>query len=47
MNTEVGRNWYKSIHIYKLSGRQVFFSGPQWTPSREEHKQQSNNESIY
>jgi hypothetical protein len=27
-----------SIHFYKLSGQQVFFSGPQWTPSREEHK---------
>ncbi len=38
MKTEVGRNWYKLIHFYKLSGRQVSFSAPQWTPSREEHK---------
>jgi hypothetical protein len=41
MKTEVGRNWYQLIHydeLYELSGRQVSFSGPQWTPSRGEHK---------
>ncbi len=38
MKTEVGRNCYQSIQYDKLSGRQVSFSGPQWTPSREEHK---------
>jgi hypothetical protein len=38
METEVGGNWYQSIRFYKLSGRQVYFSGPEWTPSREEHK---------
>ncbi len=26
MKTEVGRNWYQSIHFYKLSRRQVSFS---------------------
>jgi hypothetical protein len=35
--TEVGQNWYQSIQYDKLSGRQVFFTLPQWTPSREEH----------
>ncbi len=34
----VGQNWYQSIQYDKLSGRQVFFTLPQWTPSREEHK---------
>jgi hypothetical protein len=38
MKTEVGRKWYQSIHLDKLSCRQVFFFGPQLTPSREEHK---------
>jgi hypothetical protein len=38
MKTEVGRNWYQSIHIDKLPYRQVSFSGPKWTQSREEHK---------
>jgi hypothetical protein len=38
MKIEVGRNWYQSIHFYELSWRQVSFSGPQWTPSREEQK---------
>ncbi len=38
MKTEVGRQWYQSIHFDELSCRQVVFSGPQWTPSREEQK---------
>jgi hypothetical protein len=38
MKTEVGRHWYQSIHFDELSCRQVSFSGPQWTPSREEQK---------
>jgi hypothetical protein len=31
MKTEVGRNWYQSIHFDKLSFRQVSFSGPKWS----------------
>jgi hypothetical protein len=38
MKTEGGGEWYKSIHFYKLSCRQVPFFGPKGTPSREEHK---------
>jgi hypothetical protein len=38
MKTEVGRDWYQSVHIDKPSCRQVSFSGPIWTPSREERK---------
>ncbi len=38
LKTEVGRNRYQLIQFYELSGRQVSFSGPQWTPSREQHK---------
>jgi hypothetical protein len=34
IKTEVGRNWYLSIHFDELSYRQVSFLGPQWTPSR-------------
>ncbi len=30
MKTEVGRNWYQSIHFYKLSCPQVSFSVPQY-----------------
>ncbi len=33
-----GQNWYQSIHYDILSFRQVFFTLPQGTPSREEHK---------
>jgi hypothetical protein len=38
MKTEVGRNWYQSIHLDKLSFRQVPFSGPKWTLAGEEQK---------
>jgi hypothetical protein len=34
----VGRNWYQSIHFDELSCRQVSFTLPQGTPSREEQK---------
>jgi hypothetical protein len=34
----VVRHWYKSICFDKLPFRQVSFSGPERTPSREEHK---------
>ncbi len=37
MKTEVGWDWYQSIHFDELSWRQVSFSGPKWTSSREEH----------
>ncbi len=39
MKTEVGRDWYQSIHFDKLylSGK-CPFPGPKWAPSREEHK---------
>jgi hypothetical protein len=38
MKTEVDQNRYQSIHFDKLSCRQVSFSDPKGTPSREEHK---------
>ncbi len=38
MKTAVGRNWYQTIHFDKLSCRQVSFSAPKQTLSREEHK---------
>jgi len=38
MTTEGGQNWYQSIHFDVLSDRQVSFTLPQGTPSREEHK---------
>jgi hypothetical protein len=38
MTTEGGRNWYQSIHFDELVCRQVWFSSPKGTPSREEHK---------
>ena len=41
MKTEVDGYWYQSIHFDKLSCRQVSFSGPKWTPPREEHKRLS------
>jgi hypothetical protein len=37
MKTVVDRDRYQPIHIDKLS-RQLYFSGPKWTTSREEHK---------
>ncbi len=39
MKTEGYRNWYQSIHYDTLSCRQVSFSEPQRTNSREEHQQ--------
>jgi hypothetical protein len=40
MKTEGSGEWYmyQSIHLYKLSCRQVSFFGPKGTPLREEHK---------
>jgi len=39
MKTEEGRrNRYHSINFDKLFCREVSFSGPKWTPSREENK---------
>jgi hypothetical protein len=38
METEGGQNWYQSIHYDVLSCRQVSFTLPQWTSSREYHK---------
>ncbi len=38
MKTEVRRNWYQLVHFSNLPVRKVSFSGPQWTPSRENHK---------
>jgi hypothetical protein len=38
MGTKGGQNWYQSIHYDVLSCRQVSFTLPQGTPSREEHK---------
>jgi hypothetical protein len=30
--SRLAQDWYQSIHFDKLSCRQVFFSGPIWTP---------------
>jgi hypothetical protein len=38
MAQERARNWYQSIHFYKLVCRKVSVFGPKGTPSREEHK---------
>jgi hypothetical protein len=38
MGTKGGQNWYQSIPYDSLSCRQVSFTLPQGTPSREEHK---------
>jgi hypothetical protein len=43
MEKEEGGEWYHSILFDKLSCRQLFFSGPKGTPSREEHKTFSNS----
>jgi len=43
MKTEEGGEWYHLIHFDKLSCRQVSFSVPKGTPSREEHKTFSNS----
>jgi hypothetical protein len=37
MGTKVGQNWYQWIHYDVFFCRQVSFTVPQWTPSREEH----------
>jgi hypothetical protein len=47
MKTEWGRNWYQSIHFDNLSCWQVSFSGPRWTPSREEHASFLAGQTVY
>ncbi len=42
--TEVGRNWYQSIHFYKLSCRQVSFLR---TPMENHHKRSINVFSVF
>jgi hypothetical protein len=44
MKTEVGRNWFESVHFDILSCRGKSFSNPKWTSSREEHKRFQRHE---